>query len=1522
MALTIVAGCATWGLTRTHKISLISGIGLLLVPILDGGLAFALLTAFSVEGATRFVGAFSFGLLSMIFVQPLLVPQRLVVWRIARETVLRRKRQAALLMLGLIIASAIITSSLVVGDSLDATVQYEIEGAWGETDITVSGLDLSTGERVAISESIAHDVWTRLQSDDDLNNVMLGQQQGLIAGVSVEAKERSLPTITWLAFNSSIDGLEVWPKIGENNGVRYGDIGSVNGQDLPLHIVVNQVLADELELSQGETIELGWYVTEENQRKRSTSIATVLEVVSNSGQGAAAGTSAPAVFTDLSTAQRLQGMEGQLNTIYYAVDDVHDEAPAINAVVESIEQHLDSVMLAEDVGLSIATDEATGAITVSSERGLGRLSGDDVLALRSNLTELGMTSMMEVLQVPLIDVEHNDEPLLTLASNAIHTLDEGQRALWHASDSGFGFQIDGNGEAWVWRASEGETLHDFTLSFGGQYGIAAHTTGLVVGFEEEVDDEEWAVYDSSGVMHVVTHFNGDWWSVEETNSSIVLHQFSTDLSTHDSHQLELSIPSKIVDIELIIDDRIYLEIEGLLSVERYSTSLVSIDDSFEPHTLGDWPNETVSPEVMNLHDRCNDGASLHLSSPNQYWCTFEDGLLRWDPTSGLVESIRLPVLSSAGGFGTMPQMLLAFGGSNAPITADNSTIQVSQRLLELNLIEDVDSFWIKGLIPYAFGDNDAYRLTYSGSYSEIEGLEGLSELDPVVLGFVSLSDAEQLASAGENERSLVVLSQENDVLGAEGVRSWFDDRADAEDLNLAVRPVKVDAAALASESSGVLAAMFLVFGSFTIAAGVLLVLTIVLMLAEARRGEFGTLRSLGMSQSDARSLAVMEGAMVASLSGVVGSLVGLGLAWFISIGFQNMFSSVGSGQFLFEWTWSSLFAGWAWGFLLAIITLWGTAVWTARTNIVVALRGGREVQSNSVSWLLVLCQILFFGAGAFCLSILALLGFSSSFAYFLWVVSGVCMLIAILPFFTVELPSMLKHRHARWANLHRHAGRNTCASLGLALLVWTVGLHGLDPIRQGMTPDELSFIVLGLVEVFAGVLLLTSAAPLIVGRLGKSKRLTRRFGPVLPVALAHPLSSPVRTAVVMGMFSITVFSVVVLSGYAEQFDNYSSSFVEEAEGDYELLLTGSRARPIELPLNVSDWNISSQSADVIDSVARIHRSQVFLEDSTGDRMPYLLRGFDENFSSHGGLPLYTWDPSLGTTEEQVWMAVSDRQDLVIVDASFGLESVADGSGLSTLSFSIGESISLIDISNPGNSKIVKVAGFMEQSSYLFSAGVWISDDVAIEQFDARLTRMYVSVEDDAAPSEAFDPVDGTGSPMGKTRDVRLATAELSEELGPVLNDEGIQVSIIADDVMVIQSLVLALLAIFEAYLSLGLIVGIAGIGVVTVRSVSERTKTIGILRALGYRRGMVMATFMIEVVWVAVLGMLNGAAIAVGFHRALYETFWKDQGASFSLPYASIVTVVLGGLILVMVATAYPIRKASLVPPSAALRES
>jgi putative ABC transport system permease protein len=1517
-----LASVATWSLTRTTRVGLPAIIALIAVPVFDAAISSYFLDWMGIGGATRFVGGFSFGMLSLVFVQPLLVPQRLVVWRIAKETLLRRKRQAALLMLGLIIASSIITSSLVVGDSLDATVQYEVEGAWGETDITISGLDLSTGERVIITQSVADEVWARTTTDPSLQSALLGQQQGIVAGVSVQGEDLSLPSITWLAFNSTIDAEGEWPRIGGQNGVRYGDIALANTPESPLSVVVNEVLADELDLKSGSSVELGWYVTEENRRTRVTQNATVLQVVENSGQGAAAGTSAPALFTDLATAQRLQQMTGELNTIYYAISSSYDHATAIEGIVEGIEFHLDEAMSASDVGIQIEVDTSTDGITVSSNRGLGRVSGSDVAALRENLTALEFDAMLEVLQVPLIELEHQDEGLLTLSSSAVTDLVSGQRGLWHVSGSGFGFQIDGGGDAWVWRVSEGESVHGFAMDSSGIYGVVSTSQGITVGSEAEPDEDEWASFRSDGEMVAIASVLDGWLAVELIDETLVIHSFSTDLSVHAQQTLTVPLPSNVVDVEMYVEDGIYLEIEGLLSIDRYFTGEVNVFSEFEEFDTGDWPQPAATVAEVPLQNACNGVASLSLFDPIEHWCTYDTGIMRWDAATGAVQSIRLPILSSAGGFGTMPQMMLAFGGESAPFSVTNGSVELSQRLAKLNLVPGQEDLWVKGLIPYAFGDDTSYRLTYNGYYSEVEGLDGLSELDSVILGLISLEDAETLASAGPDERSILVLTPSPDTSNAsfERLTSWFDERSGSEDLNLQVRAVKIEAAALAAESSGVLAGMFLVFGSFTIAAGVLLVLTIVLMLAEARRSEFGTLRSLGMSQSDARSLAVMEGAMIAVVAGGLGSLVGLGLAWFISIGFQNMFSSVGSGQFLFAWETGSIFAGWVWGFLLALSTLWGSAVWTARTNIVVALRGGREATSSSVSWLIVLIQILFFGVGALSLALLAVVGLDSSFAYFAWVVSGVCMLIAIIPILSLELPSMFKHRNNRWANLHRHSGRNTLAALGLSLLIWTVGLHSIDPVRKGMAPDEFSFIVLGLVEVFAGVLLLTSAAPVVVGRLGKSKLLTKRFGPVLPVALAHPLSSPVRTAVVMGMFSITVFSVVVLGGYAEQFDNYSSSFVDEAEGDYELLLKGSRARPIDLPSQIDEWNLSESSTLSIDSVARIQRSQVFLENADGDRMPYLLRGFDSNFSQHGGLPLYMWDESLGSTEQQAWMAVGERDDLVIVDASFGLESIADGSGLTTLSFSIGESISLIDTSNPGNTKNVKIAGFMEQSSYLFSAGVWISDEVAIDQFDGRLTRMYVSVSESATPSIDFEAADSEVSPMGKSNDVRLASLELEEELNAVLSDDGVQVSVIATDVMVIQSLVLSLLAIFEAYLSLGLIVGIAGIGVVTVRSVSERTKTIGILRALGYRRSMVMATFLIEVAWVAMLGMLNGALIAVGFHRALYETFWKDQGASFSLPYGSILTVVVGGMLLVLIATAYPIRKASAVPPSAALR--
>ena len=82
---------------------------------------------------------------------------------------------------------------------------------------------------------------------------------------------------------------------------------------------------------------------------------------------------------------------------------------------------------------------------------------------------------------------------------------------------------------------------------------------------------------------------------------------------------------------------------------------------------------------------------------------------------------------------------------------------VSNRLSVLEMTPGLSNIWVKGLIPYAFGNDSALRLTHDGEYSELDGLESLAELDDVVLGFISLDYGEQLSAAGVDERSILIV---------------------------------------------------------------------------------------------------------------------------------------------------------------------------------------------------------------------------------------------------------------------------------------------------------------------------------------------------------------------------------------------------------------------------------------------------------------------------------------------------------------------------------------------------------------------------------------------------------------------------------------------------------------------------------------------------------------------------------------------------------------------------------------------
>jgi putative ABC transport system permease protein len=123
--------------------------------------------------------------------------------------------------------------------------------------------------------------------------------------------------------------------------------------------------------------------------------------------------------------------------------------------------------------------------------------------------------------------------------------------------------------------------------------------------------------------------------------------------------------------------------------------------------------------------------------------------------------------------------------------------------------------------------------------------------------------------------------------------------------------------------------------------------------------------------------------------------------------------------------------------------------------------------------------------------------------------------------------------------------------------------------------------------------------------------------------------------------------------------------------------------------------------------------------------------------------------------------------------------------------------------------------------------------------------------------------------------------------------------------------------LMQGFLALGLLVGIAGLGVVMVRAVRERRRNIGVLRALGFQAGTVQRAFLTESSFVALEGILLGAALGIVTTYLLFQNDPGFDNASIGFP---IPVLVAATALASLAATAWPARKASRIRPAVALR--
>jgi putative ABC transport system permease protein len=447
---------------------------------------------------------------------------------------------------------------------------------------------------------------------------------------------------------------------------------------------------------------------------------------------------------------------------------------------------------------------------------------------------------------------------------------------------------------------------------------------------------------------------------------------------------------------------------------------------------------------------------------------------------------------------------------------------------------------------------------------------------------------------------------------------------------------------------------------------------------------------------------------------------------------------------------------------------------------------------------------------------------------------------------------------------------------GLAIVVLLWGVIAV-PIALALHSDVdvFMFVAQGLMLVGAAVVLVTQQQAAIghaVGRVNRS--LSVRLG------LAYPLARRFRTSMTLGMFALVVFILVYVSVVGAMFSGQLGQFTHDASGNFDVTISSNPSNPVAFNRLARETGVRA--------VAPLVALNLEIVRAPGLRQPREWSGtaFDGTFIR--GTPPTLDDRGAYPTDRAAYAAVLADPHLAIVDKYF----LAAGSGPPAKHVGVGDHFTVRDQASGATATFTVAALGTDDFT---NNGVLMSVASARAAFGdgAVASRAYV----DAADPDAFAAGFGARS---------LANGGRAETIRHIVHDD------LADQQQ--------FFVLIRAYLALGLIVGIAGIGVIMVRAVRERRRQVGVLRALGVQASAVRAAFVTESAFVAIEGLVIGTVLALvtGWSITLTDAF--GAGLTFRVPVLGITGVVLGTLVCALLATAAPARAAARIRPAVALR--
>jgi putative ABC transport system permease protein len=459
-----------------------------------------------------------------------------------------------------------------------------------------------------------------------------------------------------------------------------------------------------------------------------------------------------------------------------------------------------------------------------------------------------------------------------------------------------------------------------------------------------------------------------------------------------------------------------------------------------------------------------------------------------------------------------------------------------------------------------------------------------------------------------------------------------------------------------------------------------------------------------------------------------------------------------------------------------------------------------------------------------------------------------------------------------------------------------------------MKVDFSIFLFGGLMIVVGATWTIMYNADVLLGALVATFGRIGSLAPVLRMSVAYPLRSLFRTGVTLAMFTLVVFTLVVgatttgafvhafndIKSFGGGFDVRAQTSASAPIGDMHAALARAHG------LNARDFRYVSNESTLPAKVRQLGVG--------GKEESYTVNGADSTFLAHTTYRLAARARGYGSTAA-IWRALRTHRGLAVVDqyvvprkANWGTQPAPFQLSGFYLEDEVFTPVK-VAVRDPQTGKrlVLTVIGVLSDATPEFMAGIWTSQATLAPVLGDRVlptTHLF-------ALRSGVDPK----ATAKKLESAFLANGMQADSLKKLLND-AVSANLTFD-------------RLIQGFMGLGLIVGVAALGVITARAVVERRQQIGVLRAIGFRKRMVQLSFLIESSFISLTAIVVGTGLGLAVAYSVISDSRRTpswENMSFVVPWGTLGIIFLAVYLVAMLTTFVPALRASRIYPAEALR--